>query len=572
MAWCRLCHQLCPSALPLTFAPGLRAPLTISPSRGTSGATTKSSGGVSRDREYRRVRGFFLNAIGSLPVRGRTVVLSGQALPPPVHILWVHRLLPMGVPDYLGSGFAIARARENTMGHSLPFFLYAIGSYCTIAHVWENSHVLAIGSVLSRLRDNAHGLSVFISSTAFAGMMRIGSNVSTPSPKSHGSGAILLFIYSLRLVIRRFMSWLYSLSHFATPIQPYCSTVIDFYISSISCLLVINGSVTFCIIAATSSSAAISGVIFSYGLAVLFGVRLPTCAASSTASSFVVSAFCAINSSCRRHFFDLIRYRLITPLLGTYGKDFIWVLLPFTVLCRSSHKLASGSNLPIILSSSRHWVMSTVCPHFWHRGTVTDIQSCTSRGGGHFVTACSVARRSLWSTFRRLMPLAAARFSSGHVTPFKGCQMWKSGVYLFDLLRDFHLHAVPFHEALSVVCDVIGMPVSSSDAWLVSVYVKELYWPATFVCAPCPSVRFDEYRVHSRGVKLSRAFLMPFQLMLAVWHHPCARHALSQDAIGRALCVMDAGITQSVLDARIIGSTLYQLRSTFDGLEVEGFG
>ncbi|KAH9017620.1 hypothetical protein EDB85DRAFT_2155054 [Lactarius pseudohatsudake] len=114
---------------------------------------------------------FFLNAIGSLPVRGRTVALSGQALPPPVHIRWVRRLLPMGVPDYLGrycsstrSGQIVntARARESFMpyaigsGSWLPpvritslLFPYAFGSYCTIAHARENSHVRAIGSVLS---------------------------------------------------------------------------------------------------------------------------------------------------------------------------------------------------------------------------------------------------------------------------------------------------------------------------------------------------------------------------------------------------------------------------------------
>ncbi|KAH9174082.1 hypothetical protein EDB89DRAFT_1954810 [Lactarius sanguifluus] len=80
----------------------------------------------------------------------------------------------------------------------------------------------------------------------------------------------------------------------------------------------------------------------------------------------------------------------------------------------------------------------------------------------------------------------------------------------------------------------------------------------------CVISRFDEYRVRSRVVKLSRTFLMPCQLTLAFWHHPRARRALSQDAIGRALCVMDAGVTQFVLDARIIGSALYQLRSTFD--------
>ncbi|KAH9028302.1 hypothetical protein EDB85DRAFT_1615175 [Lactarius pseudohatsudake] len=44
--------------------------------------------------------------------------------------------------------------------------------------------------------------------------------------------------------------------------------------------------------------------------------------------------------------------------------------------------------------------------------------------------------------------------------------------------------------------------------------------------------------IFSRGVKLSRGFLMPCQLTLADWHHPHARRALSQDAIGRALCVM----------------------------------
>ncbi|KAH9171325.1 hypothetical protein EDB89DRAFT_1971968 [Lactarius sanguifluus] len=45
--------------------------------------------------------------------------------------------------------------------------------------------------------------------------------------------------------------------------------------------------------------------------------------------------------------------------------------------------------------------------------------------------------------------------------------------------------------ALSVVRDVMGMPVSSSDAWLVPVYVliRELDWPATLVCTPCPSIR-----------------------------------------------------------------------------------
>ncbi|KAH9028296.1 hypothetical protein EDB85DRAFT_1892589 [Lactarius pseudohatsudake] len=109
---------------------------------------------------------FFLNAIGSLPVRGRTVVLSGQALPPPVHIRWVRRLLPMGVPDYLGrycsstrSGQIVntARARESFMPYAigsgswlLPvhitslLFPYAFGSYCTIAHARENSHVITM--------------------------------------------------------------------------------------------------------------------------------------------------------------------------------------------------------------------------------------------------------------------------------------------------------------------------------------------------------------------------------------------------------------------------------------------
>ncbi|KAH9018078.1 hypothetical protein EDB85DRAFT_2200948 [Lactarius pseudohatsudake] len=129
---------------------------------------------------------------------------------------------------------------------------------------------------------------------------------------------------------------------------------------------------------------------------------------------------------------------------------------------------------------------------------------------------------------------------------------------------------------------VMGIPVSSSDAWLVPVFVliKELDWPVTFVCTPCPSIRCDrshatswvqccptsypaKYSVRfSRGVKLSRTFLMPCQLTLAVWHHPRARRAPSQDVIGRALCVMDAGVTQFVLD-RVIGSSLYQLRSTF---------
>ncbi|KAH9160975.1 hypothetical protein EDB89DRAFT_2033029 [Lactarius sanguifluus] len=100
--------------------------------------------------------------------------------------------------------------------------------------------------------------------------------------------------------------------------------------------------------------------------------------------------------------------------------------------------------------------------------------------------------------------------------------------------RGVCLHAMPFYKVLSVTRDVVGVML------------------------------FDEYRVHSRGVKLSRAFLMPCQLTLAFWHHPRARRALSQDAIGRALCVMDTGVTQFVLDARIIGSALYQLRSTFD--------
>ncbi|KAH9012545.1 hypothetical protein EDB84DRAFT_938171 [Lactarius hengduanensis] len=41
-------------------------------------------------------REFFLNAIGSLPVRGRIVMLSGQAPPPPVHIRWVLFLYAIG--------------------------------------------------------------------------------------------------------------------------------------------------------------------------------------------------------------------------------------------------------------------------------------------------------------------------------------------------------------------------------------------------------------------------------------------------------------------------------------------
>ncbi|KAH9009166.1 hypothetical protein EDB85DRAFT_1460259 [Lactarius pseudohatsudake] len=134
-----------------------------------------------------------------------------------------------------------------------------------------------------------------------------------------------LFIYGLRLVIGRFMSWSFSLvsflffyydslfvffkqSHFATPIRPYCSTVIDFDISCISCLLVINGSVTFPSVCGHSFfSRDLWGVRSSFsspsGSSVMvspcysaFDFPHPACAASSTASSYAASAFCAINS------------------------------------------------------------------------------------------------------------------------------------------------------------------------------------------------------------------------------------------------------------------------------------
>ncbi|KAH8984982.1 hypothetical protein EDB86DRAFT_3219195 [Lactarius hatsudake] len=94
---------------------------------------------------------------------------------------------------------------------------------------------------------------------------------------------------------------------------------------------------------------------------------------------------------------------------------------------------------------------------------------------------------------------------SGHVTPFLApaatIPLIEPLLYLrrhstsshVRSARDFHLHAVPFHEALSVMCDVMGMPVSSSDTWLAPVHVliMELDWPATLVCMPlsCPSMR-----------------------------------------------------------------------------------
>ncbi|KAH9172153.1 hypothetical protein EDB89DRAFT_1966940 [Lactarius sanguifluus] len=51
--------------------------------------------------------------------------------------------------------------------------------------------------------------------------------------------------------------------------------------------------------------------------------------------------------------------------------------------------------------------------------------------------------------------------------PAHGC-LFRAGI-VYRCTHDFHLHAVPFHEALSVVRDVMGMSVSSSDAWLMPV-------------------------------------------------------------------------------------------------------
>ncbi|KAH9041233.1 hypothetical protein EDB85DRAFT_2247886 [Lactarius pseudohatsudake] len=439
---------------------------------------------------------FFLNAIGSLPVRGRTVALSGQALPPPVHIRWVRRLLPMGVPDYLGrycsstrSGQIVntARARESFMPYAIRVWFLATAR----AH-----HFTALPLRLRVLlyhcpcvgKQSCVRYRVGVITACYH---HVTARASIRLSGSLGPACILCLDSRLRSGRDRFRY----LRLRPLLLQPRSLGCEEFVLLPLR--------------------------IFNYGSAVFSGVLHPACAASSTASSFVASAFCAINSSCRRHFFDLVRYRLITPLLGTYGKDFIWALLPFTVLCRSSHESASGSYSPIVRSSNRHWVVSSNCPHFRRRGTVTDIRSCTSLILADF-------------PFRRLLPLfraSPATVLSVHITPCKVSQSFLI-VLILSLISVFMAPAatIPFIEpllTLSLYLRRLSTPVHAIGAIhaahagddirvvhalgiinillnamrlsragiLVYVLIKKLDWPATFVCTPCPSVRFDEYLV-----------------------------------------------------------------------------
>ncbi|KAH9014783.1 hypothetical protein EDB85DRAFT_2212902 [Lactarius pseudohatsudake] len=461
--------------------PGLHAPLSISPSRGTSGATTKSSGGVSRDREYRRVvsLSFFFAAI--LPQRYWVRACSATAR--------AH-----SVPDYFGYTFISSWE---------VLFLYAIGSDC-------QHHPCAI-------------ITLFF-------LYAIGSGFAFARARENSIGSVCLATAcALSLP-----------SQFVTPIRPYCSTVVDFNISGITCLLNICGSVRISYrlwpllhrprSLGCEESPLLPLRIFNYGLAVIFGVRLPTSCLHGVFDSVILRVVCRLRHqlSCCHHFFDLVRYRLITPLLGTYGKDFIWALLPFMVLCRSSHESASGSYSPIVVSCSRKSATFIepslgqvdnlpAFPASWHRDghsvvrnasswpsvsrwdymlilrlsahfNIAHLYGCsTSRGGGHPATACSVARRSLWPTFRRLTPLAAARFCLAISYPLR------------DDIRVVHARGITnvLLNAMHLSRAGILGAIVLSDVWLVSVNVKELDWPAMFVCAPCPSIRCDWSRATS---------------------------------------------------------------------------
>ncbi|KAH9022265.1 hypothetical protein EDB85DRAFT_2293252 [Lactarius pseudohatsudake] len=450
--------------------------------------------------------------------------------------------------------------------------------------------------------------------------------------------------------------------------------------------------------------------IFNYGSAVIFGVRLPTSRLCGVIDSVILRSVCLLRHqllmppplfrprSLPSHYptSGHVRQRLHMGLATFYGIGIMPLVSRVGVglvlaHCREllaqigeSVKRSYMPSFPVQLSSSRHWVQSSICPQFRRRSTVTDIQLwyVTLVSGSSAINNCLTAQRQLMAVCSRagiicssntftaslhavvslismdVAHLAAADilpfiksqhsrtssllrghrdsrsrdcvlyrlFLSGHVTPFKvrlrflivvitslisvfmapaatipfieplltlslylrrlstpssrgytrahardsirvvhalgitntaqgDARSWLSVSRRFivsSLLCAAVAHRLSVSRLLTLARDIMGMPVSSSDAWLV---VGEIL--------------SDEYRVQfSRAESnspacFSRLFIMPFQPMLA-WHHPRARRALSQDAIGRALCVMDADVIQFVLDARVIRSALCQLRSTFD--------
>ncbi|KAH9173479.1 hypothetical protein EDB89DRAFT_1957829 [Lactarius sanguifluus] len=93
----------------------------------------------------------------------------------------------------------------------------------------------------------------------------------------------------------------------------------------------------------------------------------------------------------------------------------------------------------------------------------------------------------------------------------------------------------------------------STRCQFISVCLALAYWVSLF-----PSF-FSTLRGGARLACDVRLHALPFHKVRSV----------ARDVMGPMLFdeYQDAGVTQVVLNARVIGSALYQLRSTFDGLE-----
>ncbi|KAH9040796.1 hypothetical protein EDB85DRAFT_1886862 [Lactarius pseudohatsudake] len=444
-------------------------------------------------------RGFFLNAIGSLPVRGRTVVLSGQALPLPMHIHWFPTISGLAVPlPVRGKTVIFDRIRWDVRGvtsSSQSFHLRPTPRYRVF-------YVLALFSVSIRGSDPA----VLFDCDRLL---------------------YLLYILSAR------HQWQRHLSYRLRPLllQPRSLGCEEFFLLPLR--------------------------IFNYGSAVIFGVRLPTSRLCGVINSVIFRGVCLLHRqllmppplfrprSLPSHYptSGHVWQRLHMGLATFYGIGVMPLISRVGVGLGLAHcrellaqigESVKRSRMPLFLvqlSLSRHWVMSSNCPHFRCRGTVTDIRSWTVHVA-NFGRLSAVSHLWLRQGFRlATSPLLSVHGTGGDDPTYRAVTVSVASLYTQsqDDIRVVHalgitnllLNAMRLSRA-----GILGMPVSSSDTWLVSVYVliKVLDWPATFVCTPCPSVRCDRSCVTLRVQYSSSRWLfgiirvhaMPFRKMLSV--------------------------------------------------------
>ncbi|KAH8986180.1 hypothetical protein EDB86DRAFT_2832773 [Lactarius hatsudake] len=203
----------------------------------------------------------------------------------------------------------------------------------------------------------------------------------------------------------------------------------------------------------------------------------------------------------------------------------------------------------------------------------------------------------------------AAKTLYGSLPPFMeyGLESGLQIAYVANILAwafSRALMAVPLHAVVLLACPMarhwyvrLGLRVQYATRYFAPAYwfdpsvlftVSGSIPPLTFVCTPCSfkcyqsrATSFDEYRVllsrsstHMESnslITLSRVLLAPLSCLanLCWLSGIICMHAMP---FHKMLCrtwtmYLDVDVLQITLDARIIGSTPYQLRSAFDFLK-----